>query len=318
MPAQGDIITLEADRYRLDTALAESSYGVVWQAASLSGAPEVALKLINQDQMARAEPTLRTRWIASAQTEIAFLRALASWDRHIVRLVDSGTHQDLPVMALELMGPDLARHARAGTDLSTALDWLAQINQALATVHQYGWLYLDLKPANVLTERHGGGIKLADFGTSRTRADPAPGHFSGTASWQAPEQFFPSQHHTYDTDARSDYFALGAMFYYLATGGRQLRFCSLCGAAWRDHQAQAPARLLAAHGGIPATLTEAEADLVAHRVGAPALALLRALVAPQRSARPRHAIEISRMIDAIRPRPDARRSVHVARCWSAA
>lgn len=328
MLQENDIITLDRGRYRLRAALARSAYGIVWQAEAPAGMPDVALKLINRAQMALAQPALQDRWVASANNEIDFLRKLATWDeRHIVRLLDSGVHEGLPVMALELMGPDLGRHADAKTaTFAQVLDWMGQVNQALAKVHQHGWLYLDLKPANVLLERAGNCVKLADFGTSRLRASLAPGCYTGTASWQAPEQFFPTSGNTYDTDTSTDYFALGALFYYLATGGLQLRFCSACGEAWREHHAQAPAALMAANAGsIPHTLREEEAALFAHRVerqagrrcADAALALLRALLAPERQARPRHAIEISRLLAAAREEqpvaPWSSRAAHRAR-----
>lgn len=297
-----DIITLEGGPYRLRAALGNSAYGVVWRAQAPDGA-DVALKLVNQAQMARAQPALQQRWSASADQEIAFLRTLAPWDeRHIVRLLDSGTHDGLPVLALELMDSDLARRiaTEPATPIGEIVSWMAQLNQALAKVHQYGWLYLDLKPANVLLNRFG-GVKLADFGTSRPHADAAPACYAGTASWQAPEQFFASADGTYDADTRSDYFALGALFYFLVTGGRQLRFCSDCGQAYRDNPSTAAATIKAGHGGrLPTILRDEEAALFSrHCASAPALSLLRALLQPERDARPQHALHISRMLAAI-------------------
>jgi serine/threonine protein kinase len=303
-----DIINLAKGRYRLTAALAGSAYGEVWRARAPDGA-EVALKLVNRSQMERAQGPLQERWRASAEQEIAFLRSLAAWDqRHIVRLLDSGIHDNLPVMALELLGSDLGRHLASTPRpaLPRILAWMGQVNQALAKVHQHGWMYLDLKPANLLTTACG-AVKLADFGTSRPISAPAATAYAGTASWQAPEQFFPGANGAYESDARSDYFALGAMFYYMASGGLQLRFCSDCGHAYRANPATAAATLLARHGGaMPPTLHPDEAALFTRRfdqagpkAAAAALALLRALLAPQRAARPRHAVEISRMIVAI-------------------
>jgi serine/threonine protein kinase len=328
----GAIITLEAGQYRLREPLAGSAYGVVWRAAGPRATPDVALKLINRAQMARAEPRQRERWIASARNEIAFLRSLEPWDeRHIVRLLDSGEHDGLPVLALELMDGDLGRHVaaerNAGRPIGFAqvLDWLAQINQALAKVHQYGWRYLDLKPANVLLDERRGGVKLADFGTNRLLDDIQAHSYAGTANWQAPEQFFPDPGHGYgyQTDARTDYFALGALFYYLVAGGLPLRFCSDCGQAYRDRQSAGAVALRAHHGGaIPPTLRADEAALFVDRIerqasdggnatwcpagaaagsrSAQALSLLRALLSAERSLRPRHAIEISRLLAGIR------------------
>ena len=315
----GQVVPLGAGAYRLRKQLAGSSYGVVWQAAGPSH--DVALKLVNRPQMARALPVHRERWIASANTAIDCLRSLRPWDeRHIVRLLDSGEHDGLPVMALELMDTDLGRHLaserasgrRAG--LGAILGWMEQINQALAKVHQYGWKYLDLKPGNVLLGASRGNVKLADFGTSRARAGLPCVAYAGTANWQSPEQFFPSPSNTYDTDARSDYFALGARFYYLVTDGLPLRFCRDCGQAWRDHQSRAAESLLAANAGKrPQTLNDDEAALFVRRIrqrapgsrrsGATAsLALLRALLAADRTDRPAHAMQIARMIAAIRER----------------
>jgi serine/threonine protein kinase len=307
----GAVITLEAGAYRLRAPLAGSAYGVVWCADALPAGRQVALKLINQAQMARAQPEQRERWIASAQKEIAFLRSLAPWDeRHIVRLLDSGMHDGLPVMALELLDADVAKHvarlrsAGRAIGFGQALCWIAQINEALAKVHQYGWRYLDLKPSNVLLDAGRGGVKLTDFGTNRLLGELAPHSYAGTANWQAPEQFFPDRDSRYHTDARSDYFALGAMFYYLVTGGLPLRFCSDCGQAYREHQAAGAALLLARHGGaIPPTLHPDEAALFEQRVegpGARALDLLRRLLSADRNGRPPHAIAISRMIADVR------------------
>jgi len=309
----GDIITLTAGAWRLREPLASSSYGVLWHAMAAGGGRPAVLKLVNTAQMARALPPQRIRWTACLEAEIAFLRALRPWDqRHIVRLLDSGEHGGQPAMALEQLDGDLARHldglrARGnGPSYAQALAWTAQINAALAKVHQYGWRHLDLKPSNLLVDSHG-GLKLADFGTNRPLLDRAAHSYAGTANWQAPEQFFPGDDGRYLTDARSDYFALGALLYHLVTGA-MLRFCSACGAAWREHGQDAAAALRVRHqGGMPAILAPDEAALYLQHAGLSgaaageaALGLLRALLAPRPEQRPRHALDISRLIERAR------------------
>jgi serine/threonine-protein kinase len=308
----GDIITLTAGAWRLREPLASSSYGLLWRAEPAGGGLPAVLKLVNTEQMARALPPQRQRWTDCLQAEIAFLRALRPWDqRHIVRLLDSGDHLGQPAMALEMLDGDLGGHLdtlRARGDAPSfgqALDWTAQTNQALAKVHQYGWRHLDLKPSNLLVDGDA-AVKLADFGTNRPLADRAAHSYAGTANWQAPEQFFPGADGRYQTDARSDYFALGALLYHVVTGA-MLRFCSACGGAWREHGIDGATVLRTRHGGLPPILAPDEAALYLRHAGLAttaageaALGLLRALLAPRPEQRPRHALEISRLIERAR------------------
>ena len=309
MVQSGDIVTLGAGHYRLQAQLAESSYGVVWR-AERDGLGPVALKLVNRTQMERAAPLLRAAWRDCAAREIAFLASLAPWDaRHIVRLLDHGSHDGLPALALELCDGDLAAHmtranaAGQAIGLAQALAWLGQVNAALAKVHQHGWRYLDLKPANLLLDAASNSLKLADFGTSRSLADAQAHSYVGTASWQSPEQFFPALPATpagYLTDARADYFSLGALFYWLVTGGATLRYCSACGEAFRAHGRAGAAQL---GRTLPAILAEDEAArflACAGGGGDPGAAstLLRALLARRPQDRPPHALAISRLIAA--------------------
>jgi serine/threonine-protein kinase len=319
----GDIIALTASAWRLRAPLAASSYGVLWQAESCNGGAPAALKLVNVEQMTLALPPQRACWTRCAALETGILRSLQPWDRrHIVALLDSGEHLGQPALALELLDGDLARHLDAlacrgvSVGFGQALDWIAQVNGALAKLHQYGWRHLDLKPSNLLLGDGGAMLKLADFGTSRALAEHAPHAYSGTASWQAPEQFFPhdGQHGAYRTDARADYFALGALFYRLVTGSL-LRYAETCAAAYREHGSDGAARLRAQHGGaLPPVLEAEEAALFmdhALRHANPqgtasaaaaeaALALLRTLLAPRPEGRPRHALDISRLLARVR------------------
>lgn len=300
----GETIGLERGRYVLRKQVAHSSYGVVWDAEGPG--QRAVLKLVNRHQMERAHPDQRRHWIGSAATEIAFLRSLSPWDgRHIVRLLDSGEHDGLPVLALERLDCDLASHMeelrRSGkaTGFLQSLDWLAQVNQALAKVHQYGWRHLDLKPGNLLLDPTRSSIRLADFGTNLPLAQRNPHPYTGTASWQAPEQFFPGDGGAFSTSQRTDYFALGALFYYLVTGGTTLQFCKDCGEAYR-HNPAASAR----ERKDTATLRDDEAARFLEAAGTTsgplALALLRGLTDPSPSKRPRNALEISRQIAAIK------------------
>jgi serine/threonine protein kinase len=77
-------------------------------------------------------------------------------------------------------------------------------------------IYRDLKPANVMIDEKD-NVQLIDFGIARKykegkNSDTVP---MGTIGFAAPEQFEQAQ-----TDHRTDLFSLGAMLYYLLSGGR--------------------------------------------------------------------------------------------------
>jgi eukaryotic-like serine/threonine-protein kinase len=311
----GEWISLRRGSYQLLAPLASSTYGEVWRAHGASG--EVAVKLLHSARMREAAPELRQHWYHAANKELVFLRALSPWDeRHIVRLLDDGVHQDKPVLVLELMAGDLGQYLKQqpNIEFSRCLHWVAKINQALAKVHQYGWRYLDLKPANLLLNNDASNLKLADFGTN-CRARQQHG-YCGTANWQAPEQFFPASHDAtgprYQTDARTDYFALGALLYYVVSKGLPLRFCSLCAEYFQRDPLEGGSQLQQAMPtGLPPTLYPDEAELFMSLIDADqernspsqlaraALALLRQLLAPAPAQRPPHALAIARQLDGL-------------------
>ena len=82
------------------------------------------------------------------------------------------------------------------------LDLLRQLLEVLAFVHLRGVLHLDLKPANLLLDDHG-GLHLLDFGLGVRRGARGSG---GTPFFAAPELLLGGV-----PDARADLFAAGAM-----------------------------------------------------------------------------------------------------------
>lgn len=93
-----------------------------------------------------------------------------------------------------------------------------ELCQVLAYLHEgrpRPIIHRDLKPSNVMLDESG-RVKLIDFGTARhynhsARADTMQ---LGTLGFAAPEQLMGRQ-----TDARTDLYALGALLYYLLSGG---------------------------------------------------------------------------------------------------
>lgn len=234
----GQLIQLPGGRYTLTTPIASSSFGHVWAARSRWG-KDVAMKFVRVDQMQLAAPQDQGRWQDGLAREARFLQNLSRQEtRHIVRLIDYGQWEGLPVLVMEKMADTLANYIHTlrshgeRLPLNVAVDWMVQASVALQVIHAHGFRYLDLKPANLLLSRDARILKAADFGCNRPPADLLGHSFVGTLGWQAPEQFYPVSQgdgsKTWSTDFRSDFFALGMLFYYLVTTGDSLRFACDC------------------------------------------------------------------------------------------
>src|SRR4029453_11480255 len=111
-----------------------------------------------------------------------------------------------------------------GLPLERLLDLAIPLSDALAAAHARGVNHRDLKPGNVMVTAQG-RVKVLDFGLAKLTApqsDPEltltagltyTGQILGTAAYISPEQAEGRE-----VDARSDFFALGAVLYKRATG----------------------------------------------------------------------------------------------------
>ncbi|MDU0200217.1 protein kinase domain-containing protein [Paenibacillus sp. MAH-36] len=93
---------------------------------------------------------------------------------------------------------------------------LCEILHYLHTFQPRPIIYRDLKPSNIMLNEQS-QVRLIDFGVARhfTQGKQTDTMQMGTIGFAAPEQFMGLQ-----TDARSDLYSLGAMLYYLFTGGQ--------------------------------------------------------------------------------------------------
>lgn len=97
-----------------------------------------------------------------------------------------------------------------------------QACDAVGFAHREGYVHRDIKPPNVLVDRHG-RVKVIDFGVARAiTVDPAAatvrtetGQIVGTMQYMSPEQFLADPR---GIDARTDVYALCAVLYELLSG----------------------------------------------------------------------------------------------------
>ena len=85
---------------------------------------------------------------------------------------------------------------------------IAELAEALATLHADGVLHRDLKPSNVLVTPDG-RPRVTDFGSARVEGDRtlhATGELAGTLRYMAPERLEPNGD---VEDQRADIFSWG-------------------------------------------------------------------------------------------------------------
>ncbi len=170
------------------------------------------------------EPDRRARFEREART-IATLS-----HPHICTLHDVGEQARSLFLVMEhLAGETLADRLHKGAlPIDQALEYGAQIADALAAAHRSGVVHRDLKPANIMLTKS--GVKLLDFGLAKARANgdvaagisametvagdlTAQGTILGTFQYMAPEQL-----EGLAADPRTDIFAFGAVLYEMITG----------------------------------------------------------------------------------------------------
>src|SRR5215472_8332949 len=149
---------------------------------------------------------------------------------NICVLHDVGSQNGVDYMVMEFVaGKTLDKVIPAGgLAPEVALKYALQVAEALARAHAAGIVHRDLKPANIMVDDNG-LVKVLDFGLAKLAAPAAaegeaatmatfvtaPGMIVGTAAYMSPEQAEGRP-----TDARSDVFSFGAVFYEMLTGRR--------------------------------------------------------------------------------------------------
>jgi serine/threonine protein kinase len=138
-----------------------------------------------------------------------------------------------------LEGGDLRDHMTQGkVTLTEKVAILGDILRALDVIHAAGVTHRDLKPQNLMFRR-GGDLVLVDFGISHVSgALTASSHeLVGTPVYVSPEQVLGQR-----TDARSDLYSVGAIFFEMLTG-RHAYTGGTVSEILRKHVHDAPPRL---------------------------------------------------------------------------
>lgn len=200
--------------YRIDNVISRGGMGVVYRATNLALRKVYALK------------TLAPELTDDLQFQARFKRemriAASIQHPHVVAVHYAGDHEGVLFLVMDFIyGTDL-RHLlqeSGALDPERAVDLLGQFASALDAAHEKGLVHRDVKPANMLItvrdgQEHG---YLTDFGVAKHAESiaslTATGAVLGTVHYMAPEQVTGGH-----TDARTDIYALGCVFFQMLTG----------------------------------------------------------------------------------------------------
>lgn len=169
------------ERYQKLEKIGEGTYGVVYKARDRESAETIALKKIRLEQEDEGVPSTAIR-------EISILKELTH--ANVVGFKDV-VHQDNKLyLVFEYLDQDLKRYMDSVLSLPPLLvkSFLFQLINGIAYCHSHRILHRDLKPQNLLIDRHG-ALKLADFGLARAFGIPVR-HYTHevvTLWYRAPE-----------------------------------------------------------------------------------------------------------------------------------
>ena len=198
-----------ADRYELVEVVGRGGMGEVWAARDLRLGRSVAVKLLSATMA--SEAGVRERFEAEARSAARLSHP------NVVQVFDSGEHDGIPYLVMELLpGRTLADEVAQGPLDPEAVRRIGiEVLGALEASHQAGILHRDIKPGNVLLAADG-RAKVGDFGIAKSTEGlnlTSTGMIVGTAAYLAPERVAG-----HPATPESDLYAVGVVLYEALSG----------------------------------------------------------------------------------------------------
>ena len=199
-------------RYRIERLLGQGGMGKVYKAYDRDVERMVALKIVRPEFSLNAEMMQRFR--------VELLLASQITHRNILRIHDLGDVAGVKFISMAWVdGGDLFEAMKAGPMPFNRVAAIArQVCEALDAAHSAGIIHRDLKPRNILLDSNDQAFVM-DFGLAKSIEGDSSmtrtGDVVGTPLYMAPEQIEGG-----DLDGRADIYAIGLIFYEMASGAR--------------------------------------------------------------------------------------------------
>jgi len=209
---------LKIDGYEIIGMIGQGGMGAVLEARQISLSRRTAIKVLMPELASRSD--IVERFDREAATLARLMHP------NIVTILERGRSGEHDYFIMEFVeGPDggaprdLRQLIRShGLDERATQRLMCQIAGALGFAHSQGVTHRDVKPSNIILDRHG-NAKVADFGIA-SGGLPGGGNLTvalsslGTPDYMAPEQRRDAAH----VDHRADIYAAGVMLYEMLTG----------------------------------------------------------------------------------------------------
>jgi eukaryotic-like serine/threonine-protein kinase len=203
---------LQKGKYTIEKELGRGRVGITYL-ANRSDGERRAIKILNPDVLASLNVIERER-LESKFWEEAVKLAKCSGTHHIVRIDTpfiEGTVAYLPMEYLD--GNSLADRGQRILSEEKALDYIRQIGEALAVVHQQGLVHCDIHPGNIILRQSREPV-LIDFGSAKLLKP-----HTMTVTTTINESFAPyEQRAGSNPQPTLDVYGLAATLYFAITG----------------------------------------------------------------------------------------------------